>query len=545
MLFFSLLCLGMQVKAQVVATNANVQTGVYEVAQMDYSIDYSQKMLNWRDTCRIGITTTDTGTVQFFMILRGANVVPYVKLSSDVTVNDFTILGDTLYFCGNVIDDRGDSVGFVAYADITTMFTNPQYKFSLINTNKVGGNPIYDVRKLKAYYNNNNEKIIVGIGSMLFGDPTRDIIDLTDPVSYHGYTRTYYPKLRYDYLMMYKITETPIRTNIEDILLYGATPLYEPANEVILYKNPINSDSLNYAERFQDIVLSDSSIYLVSTSTYTYDMGREMSTHSTNLSEQGHDNMIFIRKIDKNNYQLQEAKMYMLEEQIHPDYGFSVETITENKIAIGKVICDMSTSTTNTKIDICDFSSNIVNRIKIDSVNHRFYVLRNIEYMPAKNTLLVLKSVIGHSGNIGAKNNVFLLDLNNNQNVFPVIIRDLSQPVFNNYYPIWNYVNIYDNTNYYCIGTIGGKLKISDIRTLYDESGCSKVYDREVRTQRECNLVDDSILVQCSFEYPTLGVVEGGLVPTYFSTTTTYKAIVTDQEFNNLSTGEIGRYCEK
>ena len=72
---------------------------------------------------------------------------------------------------------------------------------------------------------------------------------------------------------------------------------------------------------------------------------------------------------------------------------------------------------------------------------------------------------------------------------------------------------------------------------------CNTVYDIEINNQREYNLIDDNILRICRFEAPTLSVLYGVINPRYFSSTTTYKAVVMNKDFNEIGEGYVEEEC--
>lgn len=532
-LLLLMIVLSVQIKSQVISTNVNLQSGVYEFGLDAPAVDYTQKILTLDEKMKIGMTQVATGGYSFFAIRKNTGAINYVNLPIQYKVTDFTLLGDSIYFCG--YEERENYTNaFVGYGGITDLFLSstgsPTIKVSPINTYEQG-DTMFTIRKIRAYYNNNGERIIAGIGSMYYGDATRDIYEF-DGLGSFAMVRHYYSKYYYDYVMMYKVNEMSIVINNEDVVLHGASPVYATANQVTLYHNPMAPDSAAHSERFEDLTLTDNSICVISSSS-TSDI-LEIDHQYAN-----HNDRMYVRSIDKNNYNNQHSFMYYTPILYHPDYGIRIETLDNKKLAIVYVMCDPSNAyVTNTVVDKLVFDGEALNFLGsyiLDSVHHRDYVLRNIEYLSDVNSLLIQKSVVGHSSIIGARNNVFLLDLDETlTSPYLVFERDLSSIVYEDRYPIWNDINTYNNKDYFSIGNYRGRLQIFDVRNLRQNSDCSRIMSRWINSKEFPRIISAANLELCNFEFVVYNV-DNMMLQTVYSPLSSYRAVINTEHLRRVN----------
>lgn len=526
-----MIVLSVQIKAQVISTDVNLQSGVYEFGLDDPAVDYTQKILTLDEKTKIGMTQVANGGYSFFAIRKNTSTINYVNLPRQYKVTDFTLLGDSIYFCG--YEERENYTNaFVGYGGITDLFISstglyPTVKISPINTYEQG-DTVFTIRKIRAYHNNNGERIVAGIGSMYYGDATRDIYEY-DGLGSFAMVRHTYSKYYYDYVMMYKVNETSIVTNNEDVVLYGASPIYATANQVTLYHNPMEPDSAAHSERFEDLTLTDNSICVISSSC-TSDI-LEIDHQYAN-----HNDRMYVRSIDKNNYNNQHSFMYYTPILYHPDYGIRIETLDNKKLAIAYVMCDEDT--TNTVVDKLVFDGEALNFLGsyiLDSVHHREYILRNIEYLSDVNSLLIQKSVVGHSSIIGARNNVFLLDLDETlTSPYLVFERDLSSIVYEDRYPIWSDINTYNNKDYFSIGNYRGRLQIFDVRNLRQNLDCSRIMSRWINSREFPRIISAANLELCNFEF-VIYSVDNMMLQTVYSPLASYRAVINTEHLRRVN----------
>ena len=120
-------------KSQIISPY-NVISGVYEIDNNGLSEDYTQKILMRKDSSHIALTTiyeNDREISRFYLIEKGKITSTYADIRKEYKVKDFSIMGDSLYFCGltNKIDHgfSQPTQGFIAYVRISELFTQSVY----------------------------------------------------------------------------------------------------------------------------------------------------------------------------------------------------------------------------------------------------------------------------------------------------------------------------------------------------------------------------------------------------------------------------------
>ncbi|MDY4788935.1 MAG: hypothetical protein SO179_00005, partial [Bacteroidales bacterium] len=91
-------------KSQIISPY-NVISGVYEIDNNGLSEDYTQKILMRKDSSHIALTTiyeNDREISRFYLIEKGKITSTYADIRKEYKVKDFSIMGDSLYFCGSM-----------------------------------------------------------------------------------------------------------------------------------------------------------------------------------------------------------------------------------------------------------------------------------------------------------------------------------------------------------------------------------------------------------------------------------------------------------
>lgn len=90
-----------QVMSQIVS-QFDLEAVAYSVEDNDISLKHSQKILQYKENEHIVLTLKDSvdNQARFYLVERNNNNIKYVDIPIEYNVKDFSILGDTLYFCG-------------------------------------------------------------------------------------------------------------------------------------------------------------------------------------------------------------------------------------------------------------------------------------------------------------------------------------------------------------------------------------------------------------------------------------------------------------
>ena len=440
-------------KSQIISPY-NVISGVYEIDNNGLSEDYTQKILMRKDSSHIALTTifeNGNSISRFYLIEKGKITSTYADIRKEYKVKDFSIMGDSLYFCGltNKIDHgfSQPTQGFIAYVRISELFTQSVYidptlpkqcNYSRIPTTTT-------VNKIKTYHNIRGERMVVGIGKQYYSevpyecpfayDPNPLKID-PDPDCW-VYPDTNY----YDCFIGYKITETVLN------------PAYPSVNPFTLYRHKYFKNEINHPyeyEEFQDLVLTDNYICLASTQYFN-----PIQTGGSNNSR-----FIVLRRIDKEDFNIHSSYRviapYYYNNNVTSD-GFYIERLGKDTIAIAHVSHRPSPSnilgTIVTKVDLGIEPFNIIHTSLIDE-NFNKVVLRDIEYLPEMNKLLVLRSQFNNGI---FTEDVQYVDMDNS--IFDANNTYISKFLFvlqNN--RAWNNILKYNRNNFALIGNFGTQL---------------------------------------------------------------------------------------
>jgi hypothetical protein len=495
-----------QVMSQIVS-QFDLEAVAYSVEDNDISLKHSQKILQYKENEHIVLTLKDSvdNQARFYLVERNNNNIKYVDIPIEYNVKDFSILGDTLYFCGkHQIENETLTSGFIAYIKIYDMFnglTNNCY-YSDIKS-------VLVVNRIKTYHNSNNDRMVVGIGEQYYGDivctPPHDhgydplppfgegkkeniinrkILGITEEL----YTCNDDPKKNWDCFIGYKIVEIPTSNgynNIYDIYrCYFQTPY--------MY-------STNPSELLRDIILTDDYICLV-------------SNYYPNIPGTcDPQNIFIIRRIDKNNFNNQVTNRCdatpFTGTWLH-DFNFmKLEHLTGNDIAFCYSTQSPSGLFSNAIYKI-NLNNNPFTTLLSSMIDENSLIrprLWDLEYLKESNQLLILKEQ--STTNPIYEDYVYYVNMDN-QTTFPYTTLAFKVP-YNTYQNIpiyWNSLLKYNSDHFALGGNIENKGLIifekDAYKFFYEGDGCSKMNLPIVKMLPNPSMIIESWnLVQCKFLY--------------------------------------------
>src|SRR5574344_1103140 len=495
-----------QVMSQIVS-QFDLEAVAYSVEDNDISLKHSQKILQYKENEHIVLTLKDSvdNQARFYLVERNNNNIKYVDIPIEYNVKDFSILGDTLYFCGkHQIENETLTSGFIAYIKIYDMFnglTNNCY-YSDIKS-------VLVVNRIKTYHNSNNDRMVVGIGEQYYGDVVctpppdqgydplppfgegkkeniinRKILGITEEL----YTCNDDPKKNWDCFIGYKIVEIPTSNgynNIYDIYrCYFQTPY--------MY-------STNPSELLRDIILTDDYICLV-------------SNYYPNIPGTcDPQNIFIIRRIDKNNFNNQVTNRCdatpFTGTWLH-DFNFmKLEHLTGNDIAFCYSTQSPSGLFSNAIYKI-NLNNNPFTTLLSSMIDENSLIrprLWDLEYLKESNKLLILKEQ--STTNPIYEDYVYYVNMDN-QTTFPYTTLAFKVP-YNTYQNIpiyWNSLLKYNSDHFALGGNIENKGLIifekDAYKFFYEGDGCSKMNLPIVKMLQNPSMIIESWnLVQCKFLY--------------------------------------------
>jgi hypothetical protein len=158
-IFFAVLVfVSFSIKAQIINTNTT------QIESATNDINQAQKVLKYKDGKCI-ILDKKAENPCLYLVGEDNTKTIAKNIPSELRVNDFSILGDSIYVCGYELSNKNTlNKGFIAYSSIEDMFfTGANCMSSLIPST-------YDVYKIVTYYNSNNDRIVAAIGGQMYGD---------------------------------------------------------------------------------------------------------------------------------------------------------------------------------------------------------------------------------------------------------------------------------------------------------------------------------------------------------------------------------------
>ena len=448
----SLIIVSKPSKSQIISPN-NIISGVYEIDANGQLPDRNQKIRQVKENKHIALTTVSQNIRRFYMIENGRYMSNFADISVKFKVQDFSIMGDSIYFCGymNTVDEgfKGSTQGFIAYIKISDLFSgqnNFQYNYSRVPTTTT-------INKIKTYYNSSGERVVVGIGKQYYSEPSYECpVAPVDPEPFNVIPDPsadcwVYPDTnQYDCFIGYKITETVLN------------PAYPSVNPFSIYRHEIAYDDLNNQyqyEEFKDLIVTDK--YICLASTYYFD---PLITGNASNGK-----FIVLRKVDKNDFTNHTTFKALAPYNpygniVSGESGLFIEELEDKNIALLTVSSSFNGNdfaTIITKVDLGVSPFNVVHTSYIDYDYYRALV-KDIEYIPETNQLLVLKykffNNIDNLFYVNMSNSAFYNSSNYIANVL------IPNSIFQ--YQDWNNILKYSSSHFALIGSLGTKLGLFD-----------------------------------------------------------------------------------
>jgi hypothetical protein len=239
-----------------------------------------------------------TNQSRFCLVEKGSVYAKYVNLPIQYKVNDFSILNDTVYFCGQENMGNRSTRGFIGYISKKDLFTASKkhaFTFTPLNITTCDDDSCFTIRKIKTYHNNLGERIVVGIGSIYYGEVGVDYDKKPQKASESNKNLRSFSKYYYDCLMVYKVTEEKLVSNQQAVNHSFADSTYAKGNKVYFYRNinSLNGKIKHSAEIIEDITLTNNFICVASVIDNRNIEDNDPSSFYNN---------IIIRRFDKNNF---------------------------------------------------------------------------------------------------------------------------------------------------------------------------------------------------------------------------------------------------
>ncbi|MDR1847266.1 MAG: hypothetical protein LBR17_04020 [Bacteroidales bacterium] len=477
-------------KGQVVSTS-NINFGLYSIQ----GNRVGQKIKQWNKNATIALAKD-----RFYKIQQGKSTTSYVDMP--LSVADFAILGDSLYFCG-----RTGEYGYIGYVKITDLFNGGSCRYSLITTTK-------DIRRLEVYHNSTNERVVAAIGLQTYAPSPTNLCMTPDPCGY-----TFYSSVSCDCLIMCKITEQLIDTaNYYEV---GGTPSnpilptpsYAPINIVNIFNcYNYNTYTIPLSETFNDITITENYIVLLSTfGSYYYNYNQSL----------------YLRRFDKNNYsQVSKVLRFLYPNECAIlEFGFGIEALNNDNIALSYVSNgDISYYHNVFKIDMTTIPFTIIHSSLISDDKAKQY---DMEYIPEKDILLVLQDPDEQVNQmiyyVNMDNNVYNNGISYNTNVL-----DTRQP-FN---ILNNLLNLNLNSVYSHYAIIGRSS--SDEMLIIDkdlnnnnlgEFDCYDMMDAKIQQRPNRVFIDWYDLNLCNYGFMA-NCWSCAIYLPYMSVSTTYRVLI-------------------
>lgn len=488
----------------------------------------TMKTLQYNDTTFISFYSSSSYIIGNFYKFQncssGSDSISHVEMPDLFKINDFSILGDTLYFCGSV-NNSSNSTAFIAYIAIDELFS--PLASQIMDTNNIRytlfdsiyQDEIYTIKKIETYYDSNGDRVIAGFGNMLYGKPPyRDFQNfqsvLVDPDEYY-----------LDFVMFYTIKEDTIMIN-KNAHTLGANPIYKEANDVKMFYFPSDTIGGVYYNKFYDIIQTDNFIDAIFVRhEEAVASGKPISTS------------VSIAQFDKNTLQGSTYKI-VLPENMCFDYGVNAARLKDDTIAITfTYLRNNSDSTISTaiKFNMNDLPDTIITQISLyDSMPFKNQI-KDCKYFSANNKLLVLKSTNVNSYNDDYGDVIFELNMDANCS-FPYMADRMVVNQINNNYIQWSNILYsgpmhYSLTGYYFSGYSTSPLYFFDKFMLNSlQQNCYSIFNSSVFMGDTLYLSATTPIVRCTFPNILITLIDEGfgmqsIYTNYFSTDV-YKAVV-------------------
>jgi hypothetical protein len=122
---------------------------------------YAQKVKVYNNDYLVGITKKEGSIYGFVQWYNGDIFIHYGLLNNtNIVLNDFTFLGDYLYFCGQKLTNQGNYVGIIGYFNMNDFINNGNfnYRYTEVPT-------INNLTKILINTYNTGDKIVTAIGN--------------------------------------------------------------------------------------------------------------------------------------------------------------------------------------------------------------------------------------------------------------------------------------------------------------------------------------------------------------------------------------------
>jgi hypothetical protein len=473
-------------KSQIISPN-NIISGSYEIDANSQLSDRNQKIRQVKDNKYIALTTVSQNISRFYLIENGRYMSNFADISIKFKVQDFSIMGDSIYFCGymNTVDEgfKGSTQGFIAYIKISDLFSgqnNFQYNYSRVPTTT-------QVNKIKTYYNNLGERVVVGIGKQYYSElPYECPYPVVEPGNPNPPVPTpdcwVYPDTnQYDCFIGYKITETVLN------------PSYPSVNPFSIYRHEFAYDDLYNPyeyEEFRDIIVTDNYICLASITGFN-----PLITGAVSNGQH-----MILRKFNKDDYSIHISEIVQAAyyNAVSGESGFYVEELEDKNIALVTVSSSFNGNdfaTIVNKIDLGVSPFNVVHTSYID-YDYQRALVKDIEYIPETEQLLVLKYKFFN--NI---DNVFYVNMSNtaydNSSNY-ISNRLIPNSIFQ--YQDWNNILKYNSSHFVLIGSLGTKLGLFDNYTGgFNSVQCRNYTTNQISKTGMNNFIQWGNLLPCTF----------------------------------------------
>lgn len=488
----------------------------------------TMKTLQYNDTTFISFYNSSSSTIGNFYKFQncssGSDSISQVEMPDLFKINDFSILGDTLYFCGNV-NNSSNSTAFVGYIVIDELFSpsagqtmdTNNIRYTLFDS--IYQDEIYTIKKIETYYDSNGDRVIAGFGNMLYGKPPYRSFQnfqsvIIDPDEYY-----------LDFVMFYTIKEDTIMINNNAHTL-GANPIYKEANDVKMFYFPSDTIGGVYYNKFYDIIQTDNFIDAIFVRhEEAVASGKPISTS------------VSIAQFDKNTLQSSTYRIALPEDMCF-DYGLNAARLKEDTIAITfTYLRNNSDSTISTaiKFNMDNSPDTIITQISLyDSMPFKNQI-KDCKYFSANNKLLVLKSTNINSYSDDYGDVIFELNMDANYG-FPYMVDRMVVNQVNNNYIQWNNILYsgpmhYSLTGYYFSGYSSSPLYFFDKFMLNSpQQNCYSIFNSSVLMGDTIYLSTTTPMVRCTFPNIVVSLIDEGfgmqsIYTNYFSTDV-YKAVV-------------------
>ncbi len=123
---------------------------------------YAQKVKVYNNDYLVGITKIEGVDHYGFVLWHNTDNYKNIALlnTADIIINDFTFLGDTLFFCGKKLTIQGNYVGIIGYFNMNNFINNNTFQYRYTDIFTVG-----NLTKILINQYNTGDTILTAIGN--------------------------------------------------------------------------------------------------------------------------------------------------------------------------------------------------------------------------------------------------------------------------------------------------------------------------------------------------------------------------------------------